>query len=189
VLTRDLVARAQKARRGRVLFLIDIAMPRDVEPSVRDLHDVYVANIDDLQEQAATHIKGRQDEAAQAEGIIDSEVTRFLQAFSGRQLGPTVTALRAHVIGLAHAESEKLLAAISAVADKDRKAIEAAFDAFAKKVLHLPQMALKKDAGEAVSLVDAVRKLFYLQMAEPLPEADPASLADGPAATGTDDPS
>jgi glutamyl-tRNA reductase len=169
VLTRELLARVQKGRRGRSIFLIDIAVPRDVEPSVTDIGGVYVADIDDLQKKAAESLATRQVEASQAEAIVEAEVTRFLQSWSGGQLGPTVTAMRTHVIGLAHTEADKLLASLARLEEKEKKAIVAAFDAFAKKVLHLPQMALKKDAGEAVSLVDAVRKLFDLQPAEPVP--------------------
>jgi glutamyl-tRNA reductase len=174
VLTRDLLARVQKARRGRSIFLIDIAMPRDVEPSVTEIGGVYVANLDDLQEQAARHLQGRQNEADQAEGIVEAEVTRFLQSWSSSRLGPVVTALRTHVIGLSHAEADKLVANLGGLEEKQKKAIVAAFDALAKKVLHLPQMALKKDAGEAVTLIDAAQRLFDLQPAEPVPVADAA---------------
>jgi glutamyl-tRNA reductase len=173
VLTLDLLAKVQKARRYRSLFLIDIAMPRDVEPSEKYPDGVYVAGLDDLQEHAAHHLKGRQAEAQQAEAIVDGEVTRFLQSYSGTQIGPTVTALRTHVIGLAHSEVDKLLAGLATVPEKDKKTIQAAFDAFAKKVLHLPQMALKKDAGEALSLVEAVQKLFDLRTHEELSEVEP----------------
>jgi glutamyl-tRNA reductase len=186
VLTRELLARVQRARRGRSLFLIDIAVPRDVEPSASELDGVYVADIDDLQKKAADGRDERQAEAAEAEAIVEAEVTRFLLSFSGRQLGPTVTALRAHVIGLSHAEAEKLLGNLSHLPEKDRNAIVASYDAFAKKVLHLPQMALKKDAGEALSLVDAVRKLFDLQTADPLPEGEGAEATGEPAGVEED---
>jgi glutamyl-tRNA reductase len=192
VLTRELLARVQRARRGRSLVLIDIAVPRDVEPSATEVEGVYVADIDDLQKEAARHLQGRQSEAAQAEAIVEAEVTRFLQSFSGRQLGPTVTALRGHFIGVAHSEAEKLLGTLAhlALADKDRNVIVAAYDALAKKLLHAPQLALKKDAGEALSLVDAARKLFDLQMTDPLPEADaPEAGAKPVGVTGREDPS
>jgi glutamyl-tRNA reductase len=179
VLTRDLLARVQKARRGRTIFIIDIAMPRDVEPAAKYPEGVFVADIDDLQKQAASHLEGRQAEAGKAEAIVEAEVTRFLQSWSSGQLGPTVTALRTHVIGLAHAEADKLVAALGRVEEKDKKLIVAALDALAKKVLHLPQLALKKDAGEAVTLVDAVRKLFDLQPAEPVPVAEATEARSG----------
>jgi glutamyl-tRNA reductase len=190
VLTRELLGRVHKARRGRPLFLIDIAVPRDVEPSVAELEGFYVADIDDLQKQAAKHLEGRQNESVQAEAIVEDEVTRFLQSFGGRQLGPTVTALRTHVLGVAHAEADKLLANLPSLSERDRNAVVAAFDAVGKKVLHLPQMALKKDAGEAVSLVAAVQRLFGLEAAEPMPEADgPATIAETAPARGPEEPS
>jgi glutamyl-tRNA reductase len=182
VLTRDLMARVNRARRGRILCLIDIAVPRDVEPEVAKIDGIYVANIDDLQEEAARALKGRQNEAAQAEAIVEQEVTRFLQSWSGKQIGPTVVAFRTHVLGLAHGEVEKLLAGLSNVAEKDRNAIVAFADGLAKKFLHLPQMALKKDSGEAMSMTDALRKLFDLQAAEPVTEAEPAVASEAPAA-------
>ena len=110
VLTRELMTRVQRARRGRTLFLIDIAVPRDVEPSVAELDGIYVADIDDLQKKAAVHLEGRQAETGQAEAIVEQEVARFMQSFSGRQLGEIVTALRTHVIGVAHGEGEEALA-------------------------------------------------------------------------------
>jgi glutamyl-tRNA reductase len=177
IITRELMTRVQRARRHRIICLIDIAMPRDVDPQVTKVDGVYVADIDDLQHEAAEALKGRQTEAQQAEAIVDQEVSRFLQAFSGRQLGPTVTALRSHFLDTAHAEANKLILGMAHLDEKDRGKFVAAFDAYAKKMLHLPQMALKKDAGEALSLVDAVRKLFDLQASEALPEGDVSAQA------------
>jgi glutamyl-tRNA reductase len=182
VLTLDLLAKVQKVRRHRQIFLIDIAMPRDVEPSKKYPDGVYVADIDNLQELAAHHLKGRQNEAMQAEAIVEDEVTRFMQSWSGKQIGPTVVAFRSHVLGVAHGEADKLLAGLSHLAEKDRKAILAFADGLAKKLLHLPQMALKKDAGEAMSMIDALRKLYDLQPAEPLSETEPAVDVDAPVA-------
>jgi glutamyl-tRNA reductase len=179
------MAHVQRQRRGRTIFLIDIAVPRDVEPEVSKIDNVYVANIDDLQEEAARALEGRQGEAQQAEAIVDQEVSRFLQSFSAGQLGPTVTALRTHVLGLAHGEVEKLLAGLGHLNEKDRNAIVAFADGLAKKVLHLPQMALKKDAGEAISLVDAVKKLFDLRTAEALGEGEAAVPAAIPVSSET----
>jgi glutamyl-tRNA reductase len=167
VLTRELLARVQRARRGRSLFLIDIAVPRDVEPSANKLEGIYLADIDDLQKVAAEHRQGRQSEADQAEAIVEQELSRFLQAFNGRQLGPTVTALRSHFLGVAHAEAEKLGATWP---ERERNAFRELADGIAKKLLHAPQMALKKDAGDGVSLVVAVQKLFDLPVVEPLPD-------------------
>jgi glutamyl-tRNA reductase len=175
VLTRALVGKAQRARRGRPLFLIDIAVPRDVEPSCAELEGVYLADIDDLQKVAATHRDGRRSEADQAESIVEQELTRFVESFRGRQIGPTVTALRARVLSLAKGEAEKLVAGMPHLAERDRRAILDFAENVAKKLLHTPQMALKKDtSGDGVPLVTAVQRLFDLTIVEAVEESSPA---------------
>ena len=166
-LTRALVAKAQRARRGRPLFLIDIAVPRDVEPSCAELEGIYLADIDDLQKVAAGHRDGRRDEAEQAESIVAEELARFIESFRGRQIGPTVTALRARVLSLAKGEAEKLVAGMPHLAERDRRAILDFAESVAKKLLHAPQMALKKDtSGDGMPLVTAVQRLFDLTIVE-----------------------
>ena len=167
VLTRALVGKAQRLRRGRPLFLIDIAVPRDVEPSCAELEGVYLADIDDLQKVAAGHRDGRRSEAEQAEGIVEQELGRFIDSFRGRQVGPTVTALRARVFALAKTEAEKLVAGMPHLAERDKRAILDFAESVAKKLLHAPQVALKKDtSGDGVPLVTAVQKLFDLTVVE-----------------------
>ncbi len=167
VLTRALVSKAQKLRRGRPLFLIDIAVPRDVEPSCAELEGIYLADIDDLQKVAAGHRDGRRSEAEQAESIVEQELTRFIESFRGRQVGPTVAALRARVLTLAKTEAEKLVAGMSHLSERDRRAILQFAESVANKLLHAPQMALKKDtSGEGVPLVTAVQRLFDLPVVE-----------------------
>jgi glutamyl-tRNA reductase len=179
VLTLDLLTRVQKARRRRPLFIIDIAMPRDVEPACGKLDGVFLYDIDNLQEVAAQHRQGRQSEAEQAEAIVEQELGRYVQVFKGRQLGPTVTAFRAHVLGVAKTEAEKLVASMSQLGEREKRAIMSFADNLAKKLLHTPQMALKKDAGEPVPLVVAVQRLFELQPAvlEPVAEPEPTAEA------------
>ena len=113
VLTLETLKQVQRARRGRPLFLLDIAVPRDVEPEAGKLDGIYLADIDDLQKVAAEHRDARKDEAADAEAIVDQELGRFLKAWRGRQLAPTVTALRAHVLGVAQAEATRVAAGLS----------------------------------------------------------------------------
>jgi glutamyl-tRNA reductase len=168
VLTEALIARVQKARRGRPLFLIDIAVPRDVEPSAGDLDGVYLFDIDHLQKQAAEGREGRQSEAQHAEAIVEEELGRFIQAFKGRQLGPTITALRARVHGVAKAEAERLVAGLGQLGERERRAIVDLADTIAKKLLHAPLMALKKDEGDGVPLVVAAQRLFELSVVEPV---------------------
>ena len=169
VLTRVLLTKVQKARRGRPLFVIDIAVPRDVEPSCADLQGIYLADIDDLQKVAASHRDGRRSEADQAEAIVEQELARFVESYRGRQVGPMVTALRAHVLGLAKAESDRTLAAFPQLGERERRAFVDLAEGLAKKLLHAPQIALKKDGGDALPLVTAVQRLFNLQPLEAVP--------------------
>jgi glutamyl-tRNA reductase len=168
VLTRAMLGRVQKARRGRPLFLIDIAVPRDVDPACSELEGIYLADIDHLQKVAADHRQGRQSEAEQAEAIVEQELSRFVQAFKGRQLGPTITALRARIIGLAKAEAEKAAAGLPG--ERERRLLVDTAENLAKKILHAPLMALKKDDGGSLSLLAAVQTLFDLPPVEPVPD-------------------
>jgi glutamyl-tRNA reductase len=179
VLTLEMLRQVQRARRGRPLFLLDIAVPRDVEPEAGKLDGIYLADIDNLQKVAAEHRDGRQNEAAEAEAIVAQELDRFLKAWRGRQLAPTVTALRAHVIGLAQAEAARVAAAMPGLGDREKRAISDLAESIAKKLLHAPQMALRNDdADDGVSLVTAVQRLFALQVAA-------ASSVEGDADEGT----
>ncbi len=169
VLTRALIEAAQKKRRGRLLFLIDIAVPRDVEPEAAEISNVFLADIDDLQKLADEHRDGRRGQADRAEAMVEQEVARFLEAFRGRRVGPTITALRDRVIELARAEAERTVAGISGLGDREKRAMFELADAIAKKLLHRPQVALKKGGGDPVdgaSLLSAVQRLFDLEVPE-----------------------
>jgi glutamyl-tRNA reductase len=181
VLTHAMLGQAQRARRGRPLFVLDIAVPRDVEPEAASLNGIYLFDIDDLQKVAAEHREGRQSEAAAAEVIVEQELGRFVKAWRGRQLAPTVTALRAHVLGLAQAEASRVSAALPGLGERERRALVDLADGIAKKLLHAPQMALRNDdADDGVPLVVAVQRLFALQVAAPAADAD---VEDGDAPT------
>ncbi len=95
VVTRDMVMRAMKARRGRTLLFADIAVPRNVEPSVHGIDNVYVYNVDDLEQEVARGMKARHGELDAAEKIVAAEVARFLAWSRGLEVQPTVVAMRA----------------------------------------------------------------------------------------------
>ena len=165
ILTRGLLARVGKRRRGRQLLLVDIAVPRDVEAGCEDIDGVFVVNIDDLQKLAGEHREERRGEAERAEVMVEQDVTRFLEAYRGRRVGPVITALRNQVLGLAHGEVERGLRDLSHLGERDRQIIFGIGEAIAKKVLHGPQVALKKggaDAVEGAALIAAVQRLFDL---------------------------
>ncbi|HEY4188163.1 MAG TPA: glutamyl-tRNA reductase [Polyangia bacterium] len=176
VLTRALIEAAQKKRRGRLLFLIDIAVPRDVEPSAAQVANVFLADIDDLQKLADEHRDGRRGQADRAEAMVEQEVARFLEAFRGRRVGPTITALRDRVLETARAEAERAVAGLSGLGEREQRAMFELAEAIAKKLLHRPQVALKKGGGDPVdgaALVSAAQRLFDLEVTD---DGAPAAL-------------
>ncbi len=181
VLTAAMMKQVQRARRRRALFMLDIAVPRDIEPEVASLDGIYLADIDDLQKVAAEHREGRQSEASEAEAMVRQELDRVLRDWRGRQLAPTVTALRAHVLGLAQAEAQRMTASMPGLGERERRALADLADSIAKKLLHTPQMALRQDDGApGISMVTAVQRLFALEVAAPAPleaEPDPSAAA------------
>lgn len=178
ILTREVVRRVMKARRHRPLFLIDIAVPRDVDPAVGKLDGVYLFDIDDLEKVVAENLKEREKEAAAGERIVEAETAQFLAWLRSQGVVPTIKDLRERFTQIARAEAERTLASLGgAVGPKEQQAIRYMAEAIVNKLLHSPLMALKKGDAEADLLVAATRRLFAL----PEAQAD----AEGPsAATG-----
>jgi glutamyl-tRNA reductase len=181
VLTLEMIKQVRKARRGRQLCLIDIGVPRDVDPEVGRLSDIYLFDIDALQAQASAHRAEREEEAAEAEAVVEQELGRFVKRWRSRQLGPMVSALQAHFNAIARTEVQRLSGGVD---EKERKARLDLIEGIIKKLLHLPMTALRgDDAEEAVSLVQAVQRLFSLSPVAAVPEAEEAP-AEG--VTGAD---
>jgi glutamyl-tRNA reductase len=165
VVTRDMVVRAMRARRGRSLFFIDIAVPRDVEPTVNDLDNVYVYDIDNLSNVVAESMRGRQAEAERAEALVNHEADAFETWTEGLSVTHTIVALRSKVRASLGAELEKSLSGrLKHLSEADRKALDTMLDAAVNKLLHGPTTRIKAMAGDpSVSeLVKTVHHLFDL---------------------------
>ena len=172
VLTLDLLKQVRKARRGRQLCILDIAVPRDVEPEVGKLDGIYLFDIDDLQKQASDHRAEREEEAAEAEAVVEEELSRFVKRWRSRQRGPVVSALQTHFHGIARAEVMRLSGGVD---EKERKARLDIAESLVKKLLHLPMTALRDDdPDDAVSLVQALQRLFSLSPVAAVPASDEA---------------
>jgi len=167
VVTRDMVKRAMKARKGRTLFFVDIAVPRNVEPAVHGIDNVYVYNVDDLEQQVARGLEARRGELAAAEKIVADEVSLFLAWTRGLEVQPTVVAMRAKARAVLVGELERSLAGrLRHLAETDRAALTQMLDAALGKLLHAPTTRLKARAAEgddAGELAAAMRFLFDLQ--------------------------
>ena len=171
VVTRDMVKRAMKVRKGRTLFFIDIAVPRNVEPSVHKIDNVYVYNVDDLEHQVAEGLKARQAEAASAEVIVAEELREFEEWSRGLNVQPTVVALRAKTRAVLMAELDRSLGGrLKHLPDGDRAALTQMMDSAVNKLLHAPTTRLKASAADGTAdFVQALKHLFDL------PEHAPAS--------------
>jgi glutamyl-tRNA reductase len=171
VITRELMQGVIKARRHRPLFLIDIAVPRDVDPRVESMDNVFLYDVDDLQQVASQAMAARKREAEQAERIVEEEVLAFEQWQRSLGLTPTLVALRERVRGVVQSELERTLPRLKSVSASERKSLELMCDAIVNKLLHTPMTQLKKSREEpdGDQLVNNVRKLFALDQdaAEP----------------------
>src|SRR5262252_680329 len=175
VLTLDLLTQVRKARRGRPLCLLDIAVPRDVEPAVGELSDIYLYDIDALQKVAGEHRAERAEEAAEAESVVEEELGRFVKKWRNRQRGPMISALQTHFHGIARAEVMRLSGGVD---EKERKARLDIAESLVKKLLHQPMTALRDDDPDAaMSLVQALQRLFSLSPVAAVPAREDAADA------------
>jgi len=164
ILHRKQVEETLKKRRNRPMFFIDIAVPRDIEPAVNDIANVYLYDVDDLQGVVQANLKQRQKEAKKAEAIIEEEIGQFHKWLSELDIVPTIVALRRQFEEVRRQELEKTLSKNSSFGESERKALEALTNAIINKLLHAPIAALKRTQNDPVgdAYVDAVRTLFEL---------------------------
>jgi glutamyl-tRNA reductase len=164
VITRDMVKGVMRGRRNRPIFFIDIAVPRDIDPKINTLNNVYVYDIDDLKGVVEENIEDRQREAAKAERIIDEAVIHFQQWYQSLDVVPTIKALRNKVEGVARAELDKTIQQMAHLSDVDRTAIEKMVQTTVNKILHDPTRYLKSNGclGDRSVSLDVARKLFGL---------------------------
>ena len=176
VITKDLVKRVMKTRKGRTLFFIDIAVPRNVEPEVHKLDNVYVFNVDDLEAEVAENMKARQKEVAAAEQIVETELGEWRAWARGLDVQPTIVGLRAKTRGVLVAELERSLGGrLKHLGESDRAALAQMIESATNKLLHAPTTRLRTAAAssDGSDLVRALEHLFDLPAgAEPEPEPE-----------------
>jgi glutamyl-tRNA reductase len=162
LVTREMVARVVKARRYRPLFLVDLSLPRNIEPSVNELENVYVYDLDDLERVAARNRDLRQSQICKAEEIVEEELRACLAQAHERRSVPVLARLRAHADAVARAETERTLAALRDLDDRQQKSVRAMASAIVNKLLHAPTARLRAEAGHG-PLADAATELFRLE--------------------------
>lgn len=148
VITPELMKEVGRARKFRTLFLIDIAVPRDVDPRVGEMENVFLYDVDDLQKVAAQNLNTRQKEADLAESIVEHEVGEFETWRKQQHLKPLIVALRQQVRGVLQQELERTLPKLGGGAQANQEALERMLDAATNKLLH-PTLAEVRKAAES----------------------------------------
>jgi glutamyl-tRNA reductase len=157
VVGRDAVERAMRQRRGKPMFFLDLAVPRNVDPSVSEIYNVYAYGMDELEGVAEENRRRRQREVPRVEAILEEEHSRFLTWYGNLAVVPTLNDLQRRLAELRDAELARL-------PEGERERFREFADAIAAKLLHQPLRRLKSepDASRRLDRVEAVRHLFDL---------------------------
>lgn len=160
----DLVRNSLRKRRNHPLFFIDIAVPRDVEPRVNDLENVYLYDIDDLKEVVKENTIQRKEEALKAERIVQEEIIRFEKWLKTLDVVPTITALKDKIESIRKNEIEKSLPALGKLTPSQISGIESLTASLADKIMNDPIVVLKgkADGKSRDTYLDITKKLFNL---------------------------
>jgi glutamyl-tRNA reductase len=164
VITKEMVAKALHRRKNRLLFLIDIAVPRDIEPGAGGIDNAFLYNIDDLQEVVDENIKDRRQEAQKAETIIEEEISKHQAWVNSLAVVPTIVSLREKVEGIVKKEIEKSGSWIKNLGDEERNKVEILAASIVNKIIHDPIAGLKEESQENATeaYLAAARRLFKL---------------------------
>ncbi|MFQ5817312.1 MAG: glutamyl-tRNA reductase [Terriglobia bacterium] len=165
ILRREHVARYLAERKNRPMFFIDISVPRNLEPAINDLDNVFLYDIDDLQQVVETNLRARRREAVRAEEIVERETDRLLARLKTLELGPTIVALQQKLHGIREAEWAKARRKLDALTPEQAATVEQLTRTMVNKILHLPISQLKSLTREpdGLKLVELLRKTFQLK--------------------------
>ncbi len=165
ILHKEEMQRVRAARRNKPMFLIDIAVPRNIEPSVNDLDNIFLYDIDDLQEVVNANLRERMKEADHAEDLVAEEVDRMMARLKVAEVTPLIVGLQEQLEQIRTGEIEKIRRRFGPFTGTQEEAIEALTRAIINKIAHGPISELRNHAGrpEGAHVVAAIRKAFHLQ--------------------------
>jgi glutamyl-tRNA reductase len=164
VLTGEALAPAVRSRRGRPLLLVDLAVPRDVDPALAGIDGCFVYDLDDLEAIVSASLAGRRSEAVEAERIVSEEAERFRAWQASLAVVPAITSLRALAEDIRTSELARIEARLGRLPEGDRDVVDAVTAQIVNKLLHLPTVRMKEAAvsPDGVLYADVVRHLFGL---------------------------
>ncbi|NTW28755.1 MAG: glutamyl-tRNA reductase [Coriobacteriia bacterium] len=164
VVTKEQIAAVRRARGANPLFLIDIAVPRDIDPAVNELADVYLYDIDDLNGVVSANLEERTREAHRAEAIVAEELQAFRRWLESMEVVPTIAEIHSKADRIRQVELERALKRLEHLSERDLATVEALSESIVTKVLHGPTQRLRKVAAEkdGYTYIEAVRYLYGL---------------------------
>jgi len=164
IISKEMIEHAIHKRKNKPIFLIDIAVPRDIAPEVNDLENVYLYDIDDLHNVVNANMEERQKEAENAMEIIQQEVTKFNDWFSTLDAVPTIVEMRNRAEIMRKSEVDKTLKTLTHLSAEDQKAVHQLTQSLVNKILHKPTINLKKktQSQDGHVYLKAIRHLFHL---------------------------
>jgi glutamyl-tRNA reductase len=164
ILVADQMKKVMSSRRNRPMFLIDISVPRNIEPRINELDNVFLYDIDDMQKVVDRNIEGRRKVAEQAEEIIAEEVDRMISRLKAREIAPTIVVLQEQLESLRAAEVERVRGRLGPLTPQQEEAIESLTRGIVNKIAHGPISELRKQAAapDGHQFVSIIRKVFRL---------------------------
>ncbi len=164
LLTKPDVRAVVEARRNKPVFLIDIAVPRNIDPAVNELDNVFLYDIDDLQQVVDENVRSRMQEARDAELIISEEVERTVSQLKAREVKPTIVGLQQQLECLRLAEIERMQKKLASLTPEQREIVEAVTRGLVNKIAHGPITELRTQATKPNGLhsIEVIRRVFRL---------------------------
>ncbi len=166
ILKKDEMHKIMKERKQKPVFIIDISVPRNIDPAINKLDNVYLYDVDNLQGIVETNIQERAKEAEKAEKIVDEEIGSFLKWNSSLSATPTIVALRNKAEAIRQQELEKVFKKLGPLEEDKKRAIEYLSTSIVNKLIHPPTSALKSEQEDRDLMVDIANKLFALEPEE-----------------------
>ncbi|MBA4372000.1 MAG: glutamyl-tRNA reductase [Thermodesulfovibrio sp.] len=160
VLQREQMQKVMKERKQRPVFIIDISVPRNIDPEINKIDNVYLYDVDNLQDVVDTNLQGRRAEAEKAEGIIGEEVEKFGRWMSTLDSVPTIVALRQKADEVRREELEKFQNKFPDLDEAQMKAVDYLASAIVNKLIHPPTVALKDDSEDRDELIALITRLY-----------------------------
>jgi glutamyl-tRNA reductase len=165
IVTKEEMQRVIAARRNRPMFLIDIAVPRNIDPAINSIDNVFLYDIDDLQEVVQANLRERMKEAEHAEALVTEEVERMMARLKVAEVAPTIVSLQEQLEQIRAGEIEKVRRKFGPFTEQQEQALEALTRGIVNKIAHGPISEIRRHAGqpEGAHVVAAIRKAFHLQ--------------------------